>query len=119
MCWISSFTTSCGISMSRFFRVWLTSISSDFIVLFICERRDSNPHGSPHWILSPARLPIPPLSRGHLIDCAGGLAGCQQSARLGDLGAGGNRVAHGGGNHGTVAIFGRKSAGPLKEMRPQ
>ena len=29
----------------------------------ICERRDSNPHGLPHWILSPARLPIPPLSR--------------------------------------------------------
>ena len=22
--------------------------------------RDSNPHGSPHWILSPARLPVPP-----------------------------------------------------------
>ena len=28
-----------------------------------CERRDSNPHGFPHWILSPARLPIPPLSQ--------------------------------------------------------
>ena len=26
-----------------------------------CERGDSNPHGFPHWILSPARLPIPPL----------------------------------------------------------
>src|SRR5262245_66582345 len=27
-----------------------------------CERRDSNSHGLPHWILSPARLPVPPLS---------------------------------------------------------
>ncbi len=29
-----------------------------------CERGDSNPHGLPHWILNPARLPIPPLSLG-------------------------------------------------------
>ncbi len=28
-----------------------------------CERRDSNPHGLPHRILSPARLPVPPLSQ--------------------------------------------------------
>ena len=28
-----------------------------------CERGDSNPHGRSHWILSPARLPIPPLSQ--------------------------------------------------------
>src|SRR6185437_6019219 len=28
-----------------------------------CESRDLNPDGFPHWILSPARLPIPPLSR--------------------------------------------------------
>jgi hypothetical protein len=28
-----------------------------------CERRDSNPHGFPHQILSLARLPIPPLSQ--------------------------------------------------------
>jgi hypothetical protein len=27
-----------------------------------CEREDSNLHGLPHWILNPARLPIPPLS---------------------------------------------------------
>ena len=27
-----------------------------------CESRDLNPDGFPHWILSPARLPIPPLS---------------------------------------------------------
>src|SRR5690606_42011353 len=27
-----------------------------------CERRDSNSHGSPHWNLNPARLPVPPLS---------------------------------------------------------
>src|SRR5690606_29603159 len=31
--------------------------------LFWCERGDSNSHGLPHWILSPARLPVPPLSR--------------------------------------------------------
>ena len=30
-----------------------------------CRRRGSNPHGAkPHWILSPARLPVPPLRRG-------------------------------------------------------
>lgn len=29
-----------------------------------CERQDSNLHGLPHWILNPARLPIPPLSQG-------------------------------------------------------
>ena len=29
-----------------------------------CERRESNPHGLPHRILSPARLPVPPLARG-------------------------------------------------------
>src|SRR6266545_1976094 len=29
-----------------------------------CERRDSYPHGLPHGILSPARLPVPPLSLG-------------------------------------------------------
>ena len=28
-----------------------------------CERQDLNLHGLPHWILNPARLPIPPLSR--------------------------------------------------------
>src|SRR3989304_7985074 len=27
-----------------------------------CERGELNPHGVPHWILSPARLPVPPLS---------------------------------------------------------
>ena len=29
----------------------------------LCQRGDSNPHGLLHWILSPARLPIPPLRR--------------------------------------------------------
>jgi hypothetical protein len=28
-----------------------------------CGRGDSNPQGSLHWILSPARLPVPPLPR--------------------------------------------------------
>ena len=28
-----------------------------------CERQELNLHGFPHWILSPARLPIPPLSQ--------------------------------------------------------
>ncbi len=27
-----------------------------------CEKGDSNPHGSPRWILSPVRLPVPPFS---------------------------------------------------------
>ena len=34
-------------------------------VLFLsiwCERRELNPHARRHWILNPARLPIPPLS---------------------------------------------------------
>ena len=29
---------------------------------FWCERGELNPHGLPLWILSPARLPVPPLS---------------------------------------------------------
>src|SRR5258706_14993094 len=28
-----------------------------------CEGGGSNPHEVPHWILNPARLPIPPLSQ--------------------------------------------------------
>jgi hypothetical protein len=35
-----------------------------------CERGDSNPHGLLHWILSPARLPIPPLPRAPVKDSA-------------------------------------------------
>ncbi len=33
-------------------------------VVYECESRESNPDGLPHRILSPARLPVPPLSRG-------------------------------------------------------
>ena len=33
-----------------------------------CERGELNPHELPHGILSPARLPVPPLSRK--ADCA-------------------------------------------------
>src|SRR4029079_729178 len=41
-------------------------------VISTCERGDSNPHGLLHWILSPARLPIPPLPRRfqHTNPCA-------------------------------------------------
>src|SRR5262245_24229482 len=35
-----------------------------------CESRELNPDGLPHWILSPARLPVPPLSRARIIACA-------------------------------------------------
>ena len=28
-----------------------------------CARGDLNSHGLPHWILSPARLPVSPLAR--------------------------------------------------------
>ena len=36
-----------------------------FAVLFLCPKRESNPHGfKGHWILSPARLPIPPSGLG-------------------------------------------------------
>ena len=32
---------------------------------FSCPKRESNPHGfKGHWILSPARLPIPPSGQG-------------------------------------------------------
>jgi integrase len=34
------------------------------MMLLLCERRGSNPHGVTHRNLNPARLPIPPLSRG-------------------------------------------------------
>jgi integrase len=36
-----------------------------------CESRDLNPDWFPHWILSPARLPIPPLSRAGLATAYG------------------------------------------------
>ena len=36
---------------------------TDPLNVFECERRELNPHALRHWILSPARLPIPPLSR--------------------------------------------------------
>ena len=32
-----------------------------------CERGESNPHELPHWILNPARLPVPPLSQDIII----------------------------------------------------
>src|SRR6476619_847453 len=37
-----------------------------------CERGESNPYALRHWILSPARLPVPPLSRGEDILERGG-----------------------------------------------
>src|SRR5581483_5240831 len=37
------------------------------VLIFWCERRDSNPHGFTRQILSLVRLPIPPLSRVALI----------------------------------------------------
>src|SRR5215210_2762903 len=70
-----------------------------------CRRRGSNPHGAePHWILSPARLPVPPLRRAppRYIVSGGGckgaesgvimahlravLAGCQRRKRIGRRG---------------------------------
>src|SRR5713101_5953841 len=36
-----------------------------------CERGVSNPHGFPHGILSPARLPVPPLSRQKIVGAIG------------------------------------------------
>lgn len=41
----------------------LIASSDDHEVSTNCESRELNPDGLPHWILSPARLPIPPLSR--------------------------------------------------------
>ena len=41
----------------------LRPFSTSPLIFRRCERGDSNPHGFPHWILSPARLPIPPHSQ--------------------------------------------------------
>jgi hypothetical protein len=45
------------------FYTWLSWQEPDQPYQTWCERRDSNPHGLPHWNLNPARLPVPPLSR--------------------------------------------------------
>lgn len=51
-------------STERIFNAESTPIEIGRIRFFNeCERRDSNPHALRHGILSPARLPIPPLSR--------------------------------------------------------
>jgi hypothetical protein len=42
-----------------------------------CERQDLNLHAFRLWILSPARLPIPPLSHDHLKHCL--KTGCSDS----------------------------------------
>ena len=36
--------------------------SDNHLILKWCERGELNPYGFLHWILSPARLPVPPLS---------------------------------------------------------
>ena len=38
-----------------------------------CERGELNPYGIAHWILSPARLPVPPLSHAYLSYPIGGI----------------------------------------------
>ena len=43
--------------------------SRNRLILKWCERGELNPHGVTHWILSPARLPVPPLS--HVINIKG------------------------------------------------
>jgi proteasome lid subunit RPN8/RPN11 len=45
-----------------------------------CGRGDSNPHGLPHGILSPARLPVPPLPRP-VQDSAVDVRGASESGR--------------------------------------
>src|SRR5262245_41428039 len=44
-------------------RTGLQRLPQVLVLKLKCESRESNPDGFPHWILSPARLPIPPLSR--------------------------------------------------------
>src|ERR1017187_4811086 len=46
-----------------------------------CGRRDSNPHGSPHGILSPPRLQVPPLPRRGPPNLARGSPGTALRAR--------------------------------------
>ena len=43
------------------FSFHVVTLQSTGVTESTCERGDSNPHGLLHWILSPARLPIPPL----------------------------------------------------------
>jgi hypothetical protein len=50
-------------SRNRGSRVFFSYSLRSGRTLSACERGDSNPHGLLHWILSPARLPIPPLPR--------------------------------------------------------
>src|SRR6185503_4124509 len=65
--WSARSSSSEGTSITRSFRQgdpW--SRTSTFIGVsrsIWCERGELNPHELPHGILSPARLPIPPLSR--------------------------------------------------------
>src|SRR5712691_3958876 len=48
-----------------------------------CERGESNPHGLSHWILSPARLPVPPLSHAdHTMRCTAPLAQAQHPLQM-------------------------------------
>src|SRR5207249_2659643 len=85
--WISSSTSSRDTSMTRFLLQVLMSMSSTLksdprlcgaiadcqsefqsaianlkSAIFWCERGELNPHPLRDWILSPARLPVPPLS---------------------------------------------------------
>ena len=46
-----------------------------------CGRRDSNPQGLPHWILSPARLPVSPLPRSSKVEHPGLVRQSQRAPR--------------------------------------
>src|SRR5207237_7188223 len=43
-------------------RKWGRPVARSIGGVVRCDRRDSNPHGLPHRILRPARLPVPPRS---------------------------------------------------------
>jgi hypothetical protein len=46
-----------------------------------CGRRDSNPHGLPHWNLNPARLPVPPRPQAATVaKCSCGIVGRMNTA---------------------------------------
>jgi hypothetical protein len=53
-----------------------------------CRRRGSNPHDAKHhWILSPTRLPVPPLRRGNDYTVSGGKILKQSEGRADTVGA--------------------------------
>lgn len=70
-----------------------------------CGRRDLNPQGLPHGILSPARLPVPPLPRAFT-----------ESDRRSDRGIHSTRTARGNNLQGSRGSDGTRSRWPKENL---